>query len=220
MEGQACMRTERSSILIFIIILFHAVGLAGLSVSFMQPLFLALVPFHLLLMLGLLSFSHNTFDLKFIWFVFTIVVLGYAVEWVGIHDHFIFGSYTYGDTLGYKPGGVPLIIGINWFLLVYASGVFAQRLFVSSVLARIVFGAFIMVMSDVIIEPIAIRFDYWHWQTAGDFLTAPLINYIGWFVVSLVMLTIFEVFAFKRQSRVAIALLFAQALFFILLYLV
>ncbi len=219
MEGAPRMRTERSAILIFMIILFHAVGLAGLSISFMQPLFLALVPFHLLLMLVLICFSHHEFDLKFVLFIVTTAILGYGVEWLGIHQHFVFGTYTYGDTLGIKLGGVPVIIGINWFLLTYASGVFAQRLFASSVLARIIFGAFIMTMSDVIIEPIAIRFDYWHWQTTGDFLTAPLINYIGWFVVSIIMLAIFETFAFKRQSRVAIALLFAQALFFILLYL-
>jgi putative membrane protein len=219
-EGAQGMRTERSVILIFIIILFHAVGVAGLSISFMQLLFLAMVPFHLLLMLILICISHQQFDLKFVLFFVILFIFGYAVEWFGVHQHFLFGNYTYGDTLGFKLSGVPVIIGVNWLLLTYASGVFAQRLFASSVFARVVFGAFIMVMMDVIIEPAAIRLDYWHWQSAGDFLTAPLINYISWFGVSAIMLIIFETFAFKRQSRVAIALLFTQALFFILLYLV
>ena len=35
----------------------------------------------------------------------------------------IFGNYKYGEILGYKVLGVPLIIGINWCILSLIKGV-------------------------------------------------------------------------------------------------
>lgn len=205
-----------SKLAIFIIVLFHAVGLIGLILPATHTLFLKIVPFHLLLMLLVVFFSHKGINTKYMGFAFVIYLSGFLVEWIGVHTGWLFGNYAYGDTLGKKVFDIPLTIGVNWFLLIYAAGITTKRMRIKKKWARVLLGALILVLLDEQIEPIAIRFDYWHWHNA----TIPLTNYICWFLVSSAMLWLFEHLAFKKQSWVAPVLLGVQFLFFGILNLV
>ncbi|HTK19264.1 MAG TPA: carotenoid biosynthesis protein [Mucilaginibacter sp.] len=201
---------------ISIILIFHTVGLVGLILPFTRSIFLTIVPFHLLLMLAVLVLNHKPIDAGFISFVFVIFILGFTAEWIGIHKHFLFGNYNYGNTLGLKTSGVPLIIGCNWFMLIYSTGVLTGRSRLRSFLFRSLTGAFLLVLLDALIEPVAIRFGYWYWANA----VIPLKNYICWFGVSFLMLLLFEAFRFKQQSIVSIVFLLSQFAFFGLLCLI
>jgi putative membrane protein len=201
---------------IIIIILFHVVGLVGLSIPGTRALFLQIVPFHLLLMLLVIILSHHKLNSRFGIFILIIFWLGFIAEWIGVHKGWLFGSYAYGETLGIKLSGIPLMIGVNWFLLIYAAGVTIQRSRLKSTFFRMIAGAGLLVLLDVLIEPVAISFNYWHWNTAS----IPLKNYACWFVVSTVMLYIFELFSFKKQSIAAPVLLITEFVFFGLLNLV
>jgi putative membrane protein len=211
MEGAKGMSRERIGIII--VVLFHIVGLVGFFTPALQPLFLKIVPYHLLLMFLVIEFSHQKFDRKFIAFVLAIFILGFSAEWLGVHTHLIFGKYIYGKTLGLKLLDIPLLIGLNWFLLIYSTGVLMQHSGIKNLNMRVVLGALVLVLLDVLIEPIAVRFDYWHWLK----LEVPFENYLGWFILSGLMLGIFEAFKFAKQNKVAMALLIAQFVFFALL---
>jgi putative membrane protein len=143
-----------------------------------------------------------------------IFIIGFAAEWIGVHKGWLFGSYTYGETLGTKVDGIPLTIGVVWFLLIYSTGVLMQYSRIKYVLIRVIVGAGVLVGLDMLIEPIAVRFDYWHW--ANNII--PDKNYICWFFLSVFMLLIFEIFKFKRQNIVGIVLLIAQFIFFAALH--
>jgi putative membrane protein len=195
---------------ITIIILFHAVGLIGLSIFVTRPLFLQIVPFHLLLMLAVIILSHHKFSSRFGIFILIIFWFGFIAEWIGVHKGWLFGNYAYGKTLGLKLFDIPLMIGVNWFLLVYAIGVTMQRIRLKSAFFRVIAGAAILVLLDLLIEPVAIKFDYWHWVNN----IIPLKNYICWFLVSVLMLYVFEWFSFKKQSKVAPVLLVTEFVFF------
>lgn len=212
MEGPPHMNIP-PRIAIGIIILFHVVGLVGLSLPVSRPLFLQIVPFHLLLMLGVIIFSHHKLNSSFGIFILLIFWLGFLAEWIGVHKGWLFGNYTYDSTLGMKLFGIPLMIGVNWFLLIYATGVTLQRSRLRSVFFRVIAGAGLLTILDVLIEPIAIKFAYWHWLDGS----IPLKNYLCWFLVSAVMLYIFELFRFKKQSVAAPALLVTEFVFFGLL---
>lgn len=199
-----------------IILIFHAVGLVGLALPFSRSLFLHIVPFHLLLMLAVIVLNHKPINTGFIFFFLIISISGFSAEWIGIHTHWLFGDYNYGDILGFKLSGVPLIIGCNWFMLIYSIGVLMQRSRLRNFLLRSLSGALLLVLLDVLIEPVAVHFDYWHWTKA----IIPLKNYICWFGVSFLMLLAFEAFRFKQQSIVAIVFLLTQFAFFGLLYLI
>jgi putative membrane protein len=200
--------TPRAAIVV--IILFHAVGLIGLSIPVTRPLFLQIVPFHLLLMLAVIILSHHKLSSHFGIFILIIFWFGFIAEWIGVHKGWLFGNYAYGNTLGLKLFDIPLMIGVNWFLLVYAVGVTMQRIRLKSAFFRVITGAAVLVLLDLLIEPVAIRFDYWHWVNN----IIPLKNYICWFLVSACMLYVFEWFSFKKQSKVAPVLLVTEFVFF------
>lgn len=224
MEGQEGMKLisplkgesigSKQIILVGIIVLFHLVGLIGLSIPSTRHLFLSLVPYHLFLMLAVIVISHQNIGSKLLLFVLCLIVLGYIAEWIGVNKHWLFGNYYYGNTLSIKVFGVPLIIGVNWFLLTYSAGVLMQRSRLKSVLLRIIAGALLLVLLDILIEPVAMRFDYWHWTNN----IIPFKNYTCWFFTGIVMLLIFEQFRFKKQSIAGPVLLGAQFVFFIVLH--
>lgn len=195
---------------ITVIILFHAVGLVGLLVPATRPLFLHIVPWHILLMFLVVVWSHKNFDERFIAFIAATFLFGILFEWVGVHKKWLFGDYAYGATMGLKLFDIPLTIGINWFLLIYAAGVTMQRSRLKSIAARVIAGALLLVLLDALIEPVAIRFDYWHWMDN----IIPFKNYYCWFLVSAALLLVFEQFKFKKQSIAAPALLATEFVFF------
>jgi putative membrane protein len=195
---------------ITIIILFHVVGLVGLSIPVSRALFLQIVPFHLLLMLAVFILSHHKFNSRFGIFILIIFWFGFIAEWIGVHKGWLFGNYTYGKTLGLKLFDIPLMIGVNWFLLVYAIGVTMQRIRLKSAFFRVITGAAVLVLLDLLIESVAIKFDYWQWNDG----IIPLKNYICWFLISAGMLYVFELFSFKKQSIVAPVLLITEFVFF------
>ncbi|WP_461448976.1 carotenoid biosynthesis protein [Mucilaginibacter sp.] len=202
--------------LIIIIVLFHIVGLIGFAIPALQPFFMKLVPWHILLMLIVILYSHRPVEGKFIAFALLIFSSGIILEWIGVHKNWVFGNYTYGNTLGLKLDAIPLIIGVNWFLLVYSTGVLMQRARIRSLLFRVITGAVILVLLDLLIEPVAQHYDYWQW--ANNII--PLKNYAGWFVVSAALLFLFELFKFKRQGIVAPVLLTVQFVFFAVMWLI
>jgi putative membrane protein len=207
-------KTEQIT-LITIIILFHTVGIVGLSIPSLRPLFLKILPWHLLLMLAVIMLSHKPFAGNFLIFALVIMITAFLGEWIGVHKTWLFGDYTYGKTLGLKFAGIPLTIVINWFLLVYSTGVLMQWARFKNVFIRVIAGAILLVLLDLLIEPTAAKFDYWHWAGAG----VPVKNYPCWFIIGGLMLFLFERFSFKRQSLVAPVFLLIEFLFFAFLYL-
>jgi putative membrane protein len=203
-------QTLKERVAVIIVILFHMVGLIGFIVPPFDSIFLDIVPWHLLLMMGVILFSHSELNGKFLLFVLIIFVIGFGAEFIGVHSGWLFGNYSYGETLGVKWFNIPLMIGVNWFLLIYSTGVSMRRSRIRNSFIRIIIGALILLVLDMLIEPIAIHFDYWHWAGNG----IPVKNYVCWFLLSAVLLFIFEQFKFKQQGIVAPVLLIMQFVFF------
>lgn len=204
----------KKNIYSFLIILFHVVGLIGFLYPPLNPLFLKLVPYHLLLMFLLLLISKPKETNMNLYVLLVMVFLtGYLIEVAGVKTGRIFGNYRYGSTLGFKLADVPLIIGINWVLLIYSVGVTVEAFRINNVLLKAFLGAVVLVVLDFTIEPIAVKFDYWQWQAN----MIPLQNYVGWFLVSFTMLCLFNFLKFKKENQSAIVLLVTQFTFFLAL---
>ncbi|MFM6976185.1 MAG: carotenoid biosynthesis protein [Sphingobacteriaceae bacterium] len=201
------------SIISFLVLLFHAVGLLGFLNTEWQSHFIALVPFHLLLMFALLLVSQQTWNRHFLQFVLLTYLGGYGIEYLGVHTGLIFGSYDYGDTLGTKFADIPLLIGVNWVLLIYSVGTSIEYLNLKNKVLNLLLAAAVLVLLDTLIEPVAIQFDYWSWE--GGLI--PLQNYAAWFLVSLAGCWFFKRMKFTKQNLFGPVLLLAQFLFFIAL---
>ena len=196
----------------FILILFHVVGLLGILSPY-KDWFLLLTPFNLILSLTVVLLNHRGFTNKFILFCIGIFIAGYLVEWLGIHTGLIFGEYSYGKTLGPKLFFVPVVIGVNWLMLVYSTGVVSQDI-IKSTIPSALLGAVMMTGLDFLIEPVAIKYDFWSWANR----VPPLQNFIAWYVISFVFLFIFNKTNVYYQNKASYWLLGVQLTFFSVLF--
>lgn len=192
--------------------LFHAVGIVGLALPISKPIFQQLTPFHLLMSVGLLMNFHRGWNLPFLGFSAIAFLTGMVTEIIGVQTGLIFGDYYYGTALGTKIWGVPLIIGLNWFLLVYVTGEWLHQKIQNHWIAAAL-GAILMVGIDFVIEPVAISLGFWTWT--ADII--PLKNYLGWFFIAFGLQVAYRHFKFKKQNRLSPFLFLNLVLFFAIL---
>ncbi len=187
-------------------------GLVGLCTPRWQPLFLSLTPFNLLLSAALVFAFQKGDKSRFALFVILASVVGYLVELLGITTGWPFGEYYYGEALGPKILGVPPVIGLNWALLTYCSAIIASG-FVSNRWARAFIGAGLMVGLDLLIEPMAPKLDFWHWQLGH----APFINFVGWYGCAVLLQLLFARLSTFQNNTVTGWYFVTVTLFFLLL---
>ena len=177
---------ELKNISIFIIWLINISGFFGI-LSEEKDFFLSSSPYVLTLTL-LLLIVNNYSDKKFLIKLSLIFLLGLIVEIIGVNYSLFFGEYQYGNNLGIKFFGVPLVIGFNWVLLIILTGNFAHRLFPKSKIRKVLFGSILMILLDLLIEISARKLDYWEFAIHP----APLSNYLWWFVFSIFFHLIYQ----------------------------
>jgi putative membrane protein len=209
-------------------ILFHAVGVIGILV-FKSEAIIRYTSFNLILCFLLLVWTQENKNISFWLFVLVTLLTGFAVEVIGVNTGLLFGDYSYGNVLGIKWKQVPLIIGVNWFIVLYCSGVsvtaLLQRIIkpLSSTAAEpapalkaisvISDGATLAVIFDWLIEPVAMKLGFWQWKGSD----VPLYNYVCWFAISLLLMMLFRFLPFEKRNKFAIHLLLIQAMFFLIL---
>ena len=119
--------------------------------------------------------------------------IGGASELIGTTTGIPFGPYTYTFWLGPKIlEHVPYFIPPSWFAMSIVSYELAGRV-TPKALARIPLAAAFMVLWDVSLDPAMSRaFPFWTYPEGGFFYGMPLSNWVGWFVVSLVIMGVFS----------------------------
>ncbi len=198
---------------ISVLSILYLVGIIGIALP-IHPDFIRLTPLNLLVSLGVVLAFHRNWNNTFYIFLVISYLTGFCAELFGVQTGLLFGDYTYGSTLGFKLWGTPLMIGINWVMLAYATGVLSNTLLPQQHwLLRAAVAAGFMVALDVLIEPVAMRYDFWSWK--HDMV--PIQNYIGWFFVALPLLCIFTMTQPAARNKVAIALFILQVIFFLAL---
>jgi len=193
-----------------VLLIFHTVGIIGISSSYSRY-FLALTPFHLILSCTILLLFQPSWNKKFLVFALVTYLTGMLVEWIGVHTGILFGDYAYGATLGTKFDGIPYLIGINWLMLTMICGDLARKIKLAKSF-QVLLGAALMTGLDFIIEPVAVRYDFWHW-TQG---IIPLSNYLSWFLIAIPLQGLFH-WAKSGNNQLAKWLFLSQLLFFIAL---
>lgn len=194
-------------------ILFYGVGVAGMLFPYTYPLFLKLIPFALLLTTGALALYHGTFTRRDALLSGTIFSAGFLIEAAGVNTGAVFGTYQYGESLGLKLFNTPLIIGINWLLLVYLTASVMEPFKVHPV-AKVVGGSLLMLGSDLILEQVAPALDMWYWLGGN----VPLQNYLSWFVLALIFHALARAFKTDMKNRIGPFLFICQTLFFLFLF--
>ncbi|OEK07491.1 carotenoid biosynthesis protein [Roseivirga misakiensis] len=196
----------------YLLVAMHISGVIGLSLEITSDLFKMLVPYNLFATAAILLHFEKDKSIKYGLFILITFLVGFFAEVIGVATGDIFGEYAYGKTLGFKVLEVPLAIGINWVVLIYCSAHLSRKITNSAVL-QVIIASILMVALDLLIEPVAINLDFWSWN-GGDI---PLRNYIGWFVVSVLLHSVFRGLMKDSNNSLAIKLLYIQAAFFVVL---
>ena len=171
------MKLERFTVIdISFIAIIHIAGIIG--IRFLPEFFLKTTFVAILIPLCLYFYRANLQKKEWLTIILVYIITFFS-EWIGVNYGWLFGSYSYGNSLGFKIGGVPLLIGLNWVLLALVSRQISSKLFSSKWLVIFV-SAILMVLIDVIIEPLSGNLDFWYWENS----TIPLSNYRDWFLVA------------------------------------
>lgn len=199
---------------IFILFLFHVSGVIAILFTPYRDLFLSLTPLNLLISTFLVAKFHSGFSLTQIKIFILVAVLGFSVEALGVATGKIFGVYNYGPVLGWKVFETPLMIGVNWILLTY-SMTYSWSRFLKNKWILVLVSAICLVLFDLIIEPVAIFYNLWRWQTEN----VPLQNFIAWGMVAFVFCALITHCKKDSENKLAPYLMFIQIGFFTTLYL-
>ena len=142
---------------------------------------------------------------------------GWITEVIGVQTGLLYGDYQYGTGLGPKLAGVPILLGVLWFITLtgfgHWSGILLNRLQMHLPmrnLIRAALAATLMTALDAFIEPVAIQAGWWAWAN----IHVPWTNYASWWGVS------FAFYLLPRSSytsRGTGILVLIFTLFFILL---
>ena len=129
-----------------------------------------------------------------------------AVEYLGTTTGIPFGEYQYTTLLGPKLfGHVPVVIPLSWFAMAVPAFVLAGRRFPQQRMGRVLLGAALLTSWDLSLDPaMSYLTSYWVWSEPGQFYGMPLVNLLGWFVTSvLIMLVLDHSVIARRRMELA-----------------
>ncbi len=192
---------------------FYAIGIVGLVLPATHVFFVYLIPLALLLSAFiLLPFQEDDFSIK-TGVLFTVIfVVSFTVEAIGVNTGKIFGQYFYENGLGVKCFGTPLIIGLNWALLVYLTASIFQSFRINKFFL-VLFPSVLMVLYDVVLEQVAPKMQMWFWEADR----VPFRNYLVWFLMALIFHTLLVISGLKLKNPLSKIVFSAQFLFFLIL---
>lgn len=202
------IQLSKTQVSIGVILIMHTVGLVGMIVA--RDWFIPLTPINLIVS-GYFVLRHAQSPKLFLYTL--VALLAFTIEAIGVATGWPFGDYYYGRALGPHIFRVPLLIGLLWLLLLQGAQYWTQRWIKSRVL-QLIIPAALMTGIDVLIEPIAIDFEYWRWISEE----IPWNNYAGWFGTALILTALTHIFDKDfANNRVAGLFFIVQVVFFLAL---
>ena len=124
-------------------------------------------------------------------FFLTASTISYLLEEIGVRTGLIYGPYHYSDLLGPKPGHVPILIPLAWFMMIYPSWVTARALLrgmdtrpVIGIASLALVAAIVMTAWDTVMDPGMAAAGNWVWEKGGAYFGVPLQNYAGWLLTT------------------------------------
>lgn len=151
------------------------------------------------------------------WRTLLFIPLGYGIAWLSefasIHWGFPYGDYFYIPATTDRELwvlGVPFMDSLSYVFLSYCS--YSMAIFILSPLSvskpvsilethhlrrsrqTLILGAFLFVLLDIIIDPVALQGDRWFlgqiygYRSQGLYFGIPMSNFAGWFLVGLAMI--------------------------------
>lgn len=207
---------RRSQLVLGLISVFYAVGLAGHLWPVTLPWMLVLTPWFLLAAGVTVAASYGwkaSLPMVLGWFV-PVFGVTFFLEALGVATGAVFGPYHYSEVLGALWFGVPPVIGWNWVLVVLGVRCLVLLLVPrASSVVRVSLVALLCVGFDVLLEPVAIGLGYWVWHGGS----VPLQNYFAWGAIAALGAWWAERFPKLPSDPILGGYVLIQAVFFLVL---
>ncbi len=148
-----------------------------------------------------------------------VLPLAWLVEFLGSQTGFPFGRYHYTDLLRPQLGGVPLLIPFAWLMMLPPAWAVAARIvrrgtgglslrFTRALVAALAFTAW-----DLFLDPQMVTWGFWVWEHPGAYFGIPLVNFLGWFLVSFLFSFLFAPASFSLLASNFLLFLYALTWF-------
>jgi putative membrane protein len=190
-------------------LIWYLGGIVGFLIPELKPLFQQLTPVGMVLATILLIYFHEPKDQKS-WLTFVgITLISFVVEVIGVNTQVLFGNYQYGIALGIQLWNTPVVIGLNWLVLIYCIATMTKAIRDRWYFPLV--GASAMVLFDWLMEPVANATGMWTWADG----IVPLKNYMDWFLVSGFLFLMIRILKVEFNNLMAGLLFTLQLVFFL-----
>jgi len=160
---------------------------------------------------GLLYFLYQkNKDARLLWWALGAYLVTFGIEALGVASGNIFGQYWYEDTMKVQLLEVPVVIALNWVVLVLATNEIANKITSSKWLGALICGL-LLAGYDYFIEPVAIKLDYWQWEMVD----VPFQNYIAWATIAFLLALSLNYLKIRTSSNLLIVYIVSQFVFFV-----
>ncbi len=175
-------------------------------------LFLSLSPISLIFTFFIVVYSNIEVSYKSFATIIFIFSLSIISEIIGVNYGLLFGSYYYGENLGYSIYGVPLVIGLNWVVLTVSSGNIASYFFENKYLS-IFIGSLLMLILDVIMEQVSGNIDFWYFNDES-----LIFNYVTWFLLGVCNQYFYQNLNYTKNLVISVNVYLSFIVFFLILF--
>jgi putative membrane protein len=116
---------------------------------------------------------------------------GLLVEAAGVATGVPFGAYAYGDSLGTKVLGVPVVIPLAWTMMGYPALLVGTRIGQGRRWTPVAAGA-ALASWDLFLDPQMVNAGHWVWRggSGPELLGIPVVNFGSWFLIATTMMAV------------------------------
>ncbi len=168
--------------------------------------FTSLKPIPHVIVLGLpvlVVVSHMILTLsvrRAILFISLASVIGFSAETLGVNYGIIFGGFYKYQLGGPYIGMVPLAVILYWNVFIYMGycltnlvfGQFSEKSGLRKLIIPIISDGLIVMCIDLFMDPIQVKQGDWFWIYGGEYFYVPLQNFVGWFLVTILVSGIYR----------------------------
>ncbi|WP_188465088.1 carotenoid biosynthesis protein [Marivirga lumbricoides] len=196
---------------VIILSAFYFFGILGIQTKY-ADWFIEKTAFNLLLSCIILFVYQKHYNYRLLLAFIFCYLIGFSAEYIGVSTGILFGNYLYPTTLGPQWMDVPIIIGVNWFILTFCVWALLKNLKLYPILT-ILLSTIVTVLIDTLIEPVAIQLNFWKWENNS----IPFQNYIGWALISFIIFSFYSIIKIPTDNKIYKVLLLWQIIFFTVL---
>lgn len=168
----------------------------------------------------LIMFLYAFWTLPYIrafFFIMLALGVGLIAELIGLHFETVFGGqYFYPDNLfGFSILGLPLLIPLFWSVFIYTGYALTNCLLLvyqkakprfskqdwRRLIVLVLLDGWNVMAIDLVMDPLFVKEGKWIWQNQGNYFGVPWGNFLGWFLITILVTALFRWFEYKREER-------------------